>query len=219
MHLCHLQRRLAVALRSIRNQEDIEMFRSFKTASKPKLPILMSKAERLCFETYLDKVSSYFEFGCGGSTTLANAKDTVRRVTSVDSDREWAEKVSLLLPKVTMYWCDVGPTGEFGKPVDPSLKLGWPRYPEIWTREKESHEMVFIDGRFRVACLLYICLNPRGVKYILFDDFKDRPHYHCIMPFIDVLEIADSVLVCKPSDEFDREKCQRMYDQYKYNPE
>ncbi len=192
--------------------------RIFKQRSKTEpIPMLLSKAERECLLKYAQQVTTYFEYGCGGSTQRLADMVSLTEITSVESDYTWAEKVSKLCPRVNMYWVDIGPTKEYGWPKDESCNLGWSRYPEVWLRTNGA-ELVLLDGRFRVACALLICLQPKTAKFILFDDFKDRPDYHVIMPFIEVVDFAGSMIVFKPAKEFDRAACKALYETYKTNP-
>ena len=195
-------------------------FRSFKAPAKPKeqtVPVLMSKAQRTLFMNYLKNARGYFEFGCGGSTAIADTMENLERVTSIESDYDWAKRISDLFPNVTMIWIDVGPTGEFGRPTDEKLSASWPRYSDIWNKSELLYDLVLIDGRFRVACCLAIVLNPKQVQWIIFDDYKSRPQYHIIAPFVDIIDSVDSMIICKPKRKFDRETAKELYEQYKYN--
>jgi protein O-GlcNAc transferase len=186
--------------------------------SAPTFPVMMTKAQKACFIKYLSAATSYFEYGCGGTTVLAASMMNIETITSVDSDFEWAKRVSEVVPDVNVIWLDIGPTKDLGTPLDTSLRLGFPRYSEVWTKAVQSYDTVFIDGRFRVACAAQIILNPRQVKIILFDDFAHRPQYHCILPYLDVLEIVDGMLVCRPKTQFDRYSLEELYEGHKYNP-
>jgi hypothetical protein len=79
--------------------------------------------------------------------------------------------------------------------------------------------VVLIDGRFRVACCLAVILNQKHVKWIIFDDYKSRPHYHVIAPFVNIVDSADSMIVCVPKRKFDRTEVEALYEEYKCNPE
>lgn len=194
------------------------MLSQFKTAGKPNLPSMFSSRKKEVFRRLLDQSKGYFEYGCGGSTAIANGISTLLRITSVETDYEWAKKVHEVCPAVNVVWVDIGPTKEFGQPTDESLRLAWPRVPEVWLMAEQPYDLVLIDGRFRVACAALICLFPKQVKRICFDDFTNRPQYHAILPFIDVLETVDNMIVCQPKASFDRAACQTLYDTYKYDP-
>ena len=194
------------------------MLSQFKTASKPSLQSMFSSRKKEVFRRLLEQSKGYFEYGCGGSTAIANGMINLLRITSVETDFEWAKKVHEVCPDVNMIWVDIGPTKEFGQPVDETLRLGWPRVPEVWVLAEQPYDLVLIDGRFRVACAALICLQPKHVKRICFDDFTTRPQYHVILPFIDILETVDTMIICQPKVGLDRDALQILYETYKYEP-
>ena len=195
------------------------MLSGFKTATQPKIPIMMSKVQREVFERYLYGAKGYFEWGSGGSTLAAEKAVNLQNVASVESDFRWSESISNHCPRTNVIWVDIGPTKDFGWPKEDSLKISYPRYSDVWNMAEQSYDLVMIDGRFRVACCLAVLLNSKDVKTILFDDFKHRIQYHCILPHVDVVEIVDTMLICKPKKNPNREALQELYEQYKYNPE
>ncbi len=54
--------------------------------------------------------------------------------------------------------------------------------------EASQVDVVLIDGRFPVACCLkcYDILSDDSV--ILFDDFLNRPQYHVVLDFFEIVE-------------------------------
>ena len=54
--------------------------------------------------------------------------------------------------------------------------------------EQDSIDLVLIDGRFRVACCLkcYDIISDSCV--IAFDDFLNRPQYHVVLDYFDIIE-------------------------------
>lgn len=196
------------------------MLRQFRTAvsNKQSLPSMFSSRKKEVFRRLLEQATGYFEYGCGGSTAIANGMPNLLRIASVETDFEWAQRVHEVCPDVNMIWVDIGPTKEFGQPVDEKLRIGWPRVPEVWLIAEQSYDLVLIDGRFRVACAALICLHPNHVKRICFDDFTSRPQYHAILPFIDILETVDTMIVFQPKVGLDRAALQQLYETYKYDP-
>jgi len=194
------------------------MLSQFKTANKLSLQSMVSSRKKDVLRRLLGQAKGYFEYGCGGSTAIANEMVNLLRITSVETDYDWAKSVHESCPDVNMIWVDIGPTKDSGQPVDDMLRLGWPRVPEVWTQASQPYDLVLIDGRFRVACAALICLFPKQVKRICFDDFTTRPQYHVILPFIDVLETVDSMIVCQPKVGLDRGALQVLYETYKYDP-
>jgi len=160
------------------------------------------------------KASSYLEFGIGGSTLLA-AEVGIHRIVSVDSDQAWVrkidEKIALNRPQfdIELIHCDIGQTRDWGFPVDREHITNWPQYfIQPWQRFLSRHEtpdLIYIDGRFRVACALFSLLNlhlhrSRVVKTarILIHDFSDRPYYDKILEFASVVAVINTLVVVEP---------------------
>ncbi|MGI0013911.1 MAG: hypothetical protein ACREBU_10795 [Nitrososphaera sp.] len=148
------------------------------------------------FEHYIQGVSVYLEYGSGGSTVLA-ARNGVKDIISVDSDLGWLDAVKResagTRSNVHLVHCDVGPTKEWGMPTDKSLAERFHRYPIApWDAAEKLAaipQMIFIDGRFRVACFLYSLLQGRVETPILFDDYRERSYYHVVEEFCDVQQM------------------------------
>lgn len=126
------------------------------------------------------------EFGSGGSTVLAG--DLGKSITTVECDPAWAAKMRAWFaanpPKgdVTFHEVDIGPVGEWAHPVDESGKARWPDYPQsVWDRpDFQQPDVVLIDGRFRIACLLTVAFRTKAPVTVLFDDYVPRPAYHVV---------------------------------------
>lgn len=172
----------------------------------------LSGKDKTMFYKYLDNATNYFEFGSGGSTYQASIRPNIQRIVTVESDQVWLDKLKKTIPesvqreKITFIhnemdarpndWGNPGPKAtlqqkkaysnhilslpDFSRPnlslVIPNLTL--PKRSESW--------LVFIDGRFRVAC----CLKAHALENatIIFDDFLDRPQYHVVLNYFDVIE-------------------------------
>lgn len=136
----------------------------------------------------------FLEYGSGGSSVMA-AQTGIRRIYSVDSDQEFLQAVASKIesdqtPKgkyVPIYF-DIGPTKAWGYPVDATCADRWPDYVNgpwrILHDKGERPDLILVDGRFRVACLLASLLHAPAGAVILFDDYADRPTYHVVEKFI-----------------------------------
>ena len=61
----------------------------------------------------------------------------------------------------------------------------------------EKIDLIFIDGRFRVASLIN-CYNRISMDcIILFDDFKYRENYHDIIKYFKVIDYSDKLFALK----------------------
>lgn len=100
----------------------------------------MSNSELNLFLSFVKKSKRYLEFGSGGSTFVASSH-VKSWVISIDSSKEWLEKVgsacSANSVKPELNFVDVGLTGDWGYPIDPSTKSRWPEYhTDVWSIEK-----------------------------------------------------------------------------------
>jgi len=130
------------------------------------------------------------EYGSGGSTVDFLTR-TQARVVSVESDPEWVAKlrehplVAESGSRVDLRHVDIGPVGEHGTPVDPATSDRWPSY---WHAGDDlDPDLVFVDGRFRVACALRAAICW-GVPVVMHD--FNRPYYQGLLKHYDLTERA-----------------------------
>jgi len=134
-----------------------------------------------------DAADTILEYGSGGSTCLA-AEMPGKTIFSVESDPDWAESMTAHLAThppastVRIHHVDIGPTGPWGYPRDDSHWSRFHRYPlSVWDREDFQHpDVVLVDGRFRVACLLAVLFRASRPVSVYFDDYADRQSYHAV---------------------------------------
>ena len=136
-------------------------------------------------QSLLSRSHVYLEYGCGGSTLMA-ATDPKRVVISVDSHPEWINKVRAAVAQsaqetatIHLLTAQLGPVVQWGYPATHRRFRSWHSYPlmpwQFCERSVLQPDLVFIDGRFRVAsfCASYLAAEP-GTR-ILFDDYTVRP--------------------------------------------
>ena len=143
------------------------------------------------FYKYLDAATNYLEYGSGGSTYQASIRQNLKAIYSVESDLVWYNKLKALIgsnTNVNYIYCEMKATGNiWGRPGRGSTLDDWNKYsgaiidiPDI--------DFVLIDGRFRVAWCLK-CFDVIGSDCVIaFDDFLDRPQYHVVLQFYEVIE-------------------------------
>jgi hypothetical protein len=165
----------------------------------------------------MSRATSYLEFGTGGSTLLA-AECGIRRIVSVDSDQDWVRKIDERIKSrskvdVELIHCDIGKTGEWGYPINREKVANWPQYfVQPWHRflsRNEAPDLIYVDGRFRVACVLYSLLNlqfqdraPSGKSArIMIHDFLDRPHYGKITKYASVVASMNTLVVVEQKSD------------------
>ncbi|PWB82452.1 MAG: hypothetical protein C3F11_11870 [Methylocystaceae bacterium] len=167
----------------------------------------MTDSEIELFTQHLHGARRLLEFGCGGSTVLAGAEGA-SGIVSVDSDRAWLDKVAAApeLRKTSFQpvHVDIGPIGAWGVPSDHSHALKWPDYyTAVWAHVAQEPDVVFIDGRFRIACTLYSLLKCGGRAKYLIHDFWNRDHYHCVLEFLDCIDRVDTLGVFVAKETID----------------
>jgi hypothetical protein len=173
----------------------------------------MTPREVELFKKYLSQSTHYFEFGSGGSTVVAQAMDSVHTITSIESDRKFQEEVQGRCPRAKVRWINVGPTNEYGVPKDPKNLGLFPNYSLAYKDRTAQPDFVLVDGRFRVSCVCQVLLEE-GDPIIAIHDYMQRPQYHVIAPFVDFIESADTLAVCKRKKEVNQEKLQALWKQY-----
>ena len=184
---------------------------------------MMSSSEIKIFEKYLSQATNYLEYGSGGSTVFA-CKFPLR-IKSIESDSEWASKIQKET-RTEMNYINLGRIGQCGTPKDLSMKFLWNKYSQNYSKKhlwptysqhySEEFDLVLIDGRFRVACFLNICLKE-GTPIVLFHDFLNRPEYHIVLEFSTVVESVDTLAVLKINQQLDLEKVKELYKKYSLN--
>ena len=152
------------------------------------------------FYKYLDKSTSYFEFGSGGSTYQAALRKNIKTIYSVESDAEWHNKLKAQLKKynhIQYLFRDLETPGNKwgypGKKCPNTKKKAYShRIYQLTPEEKKKIDLILIDGRFRVACALKSFNVMSDNCVIAFDDFTVRPHYHIVLDYFDIVEKSPS---------------------------
>lgn len=188
----------------------------------------MSKKEIGLYDKIVSDSKHYLEFGLGGSTLRALQKSNAK-IETIDTSKEWIGIIKKywyirknLNKKLTIHYIDIGPTKEWGYPIDDKNKEKFPLFSKsIFEKiDPKKIDTVLVDGRFRVACTLRTiikCHSNKNLK-IMIHDFWNRPHYHDVLKFLDVIDKSDTLGVFKVKKEFDFDLCQKLYEEYKYNP-
>ncbi|GHB41495.1 hypothetical protein GCM10007094_33670 [Pseudovibrio japonicus] len=153
--------------------------------------------EREFLETRYKGARTILEYGSGGSSYLA-ASQPDKLTISVESDREWAvglqSEIDVSNPpsQAIVYHVDIGPTGQWGRPIDETSWQRFHHYPvSVWDEPFFRHpDLVLIDGRFRLACFATVVMRITRPVLVLFDDYVDRPSYHVIKKIAEPTQIV-----------------------------
>jgi len=149
-----------------------------------------------------DSARIILEYGSGGSTVLGSERPG-KLVFSVESDHAWAirlqHEIDLrnLPSPALVYHVDIGPTGNWGRPIGPEAWTRFHRYPlAIWDEPFfRQPDVVLIDGRFRPACFIAVLLRTQKPVTVLFDDYTERPAYHSVEAFLKPTEMVGRMAV------------------------
>jgi hypothetical protein len=188
-------------------------------------------ASSVYFRDQLARARNYLEYGSGGSTVLAN--QMVTNLVSVDSDASFLADVRRKLSQTDrramakLIHVNIGMTVDWGFPVfqKPTRRRvrRWEEYAKApWRYFRtigQQPDLVLVDGRFRVACVLesLLGLSPLSETQILVDDYIDRPEYSVIEEYADV-EMVGRMAVLRPRRLVDRISVRRLVRQYSADP-
>ncbi len=139
------------------------------------------------FKKSLEGIKIYGEYGCGLSSKWV-LKNTNCMVISVDSSKEWVEKIKTenkkYLSKLTINHIDLGKVRRWGFPLSYVNSNNFQDYTDYIWKQSESPTLVLVDGRFRVCCFLTSLKFAEAGTKIIFDDYVNSPHYHFIEKYV-----------------------------------
>jgi hypothetical protein len=183
----------------------------------------MKRQELKCFERYLSAASSYLEYGSGGSTVMA-AEIPDLKIQTIESDKVWldelatkpAVKTAIDQKRLSLVHVDIGPTGQWGRPIDESGRDRWPNYQTAPWRGDYCPDLILIDGRFRVACAIQTALRLKNDAHIIVHDYRSRNQYHEIERFFKLVEEWQDLAVFS-SAEIDRPAAEDSLKKFEYD--
>lgn len=111
---------------------------------------------------------------------------------------------------------DIGEVGEWGVPLNEQKKDFYPNYSSGVFKDKQNFDLVFVDGRFRVACVCSSIIHCNQNTKILIHDFNNRPYYHKIIEFLDFVDTCDTLAEFKIKENIDKQKILELYEESKF---
>lgn len=187
----------------------------------------MTAAELNTLHNHINSASQFLEFGAGASTLYAASVPSIKKIDSVESSAEFVDEnlkpnpvisEALSAGRLQFHIIDIGKTLSWGYPASFWKKYRWPDYSFRIFRQKSEHDLVLIDGRFRVACTLNTILNTPEHCKILIHDFWNRPHYHIVLDFLETHAEVDTLGVFTKKAKIDQRQVKSLIDKYKYFP-
>jgi ABC-type sulfate transport system substrate-binding protein len=160
--------------------------------------IFMPEKQQQYFEKTLNNCNSYLEFGAGSSTIYASNNIKNKGLT-FESDYNWFKRVNeqIVNDKYNIVYIDIETVDNtWGYPgKNCSLEKQEKYSTEFKKYIKElKPDVIFIDGRYRVSCALQIHEYISPETRVLFDDFLNRPHYHEILDYYDIIHKVDNMV-------------------------
>jgi hypothetical protein len=171
-------------------------------------PHLFGRESELMDRVFASGCRRYFEFGIGGSTLLA-LRSGAEVAVAADSDQQWVEAARThpeLAPmvaagQVRLVHADIGPVTDWGRPARNTDRALWPRYLARPWAEWEAlgvlPDLVYVDGRFRVACCLSVLLafadRDEAPQVMMHDIGPERPYYNAVFEFFETVESVGSL--------------------------
>ena len=182
--------------------------------------ILFDGDDRLFKQKVLD-ANVVGEYGCGKSTNWI-LKNTNAQLLSVDTSSQWVKRTceinSPFLDRLSIEHVDVGPLGNWGRPVGYSHAENFSTYTDsIWSHVLKP-DLIIVDGRFRVACFLTSLKNADEGALIFFDDYTNRPHYHYVENYVSRVEVCgrQSMFIVPPKNTLDMQSLDRDIERFRY---
>ena len=155
----------------------------------------LANDDKKLFYKYLDNTNVYFEYGSGGSTYQASIRKNIKTIYSVESDITWQNKLKQTIthPNIVYIFNEMNTIpNTWGNPGINATNIQKINYSnhisKISKEEQDSIDLVVIDGRFSVACCLKCYDSINDDCFIAFDDFLNRPLYHIVLKYFDIIE-------------------------------
>ena len=183
------------------------------------------------FREQLESARNYLEYGSGGSTVVANRY--VTNLVSVESNASFLAGVRKKLEEeprramTKLIHVNIGLTHDWGMPVfrKPTRRRvrRWEDYSKApWRYFRavgQQPDLILVDGRFRVACVLesLLSLSPVSRTQILLNDYVGRPEYSVVERFTDI-ELAGRMAILRPRKSIDRIQMRHLVRQYCADP-
>lgn len=190
---------------------------------------IMSDNEKVIFDKSIKKSRHYLEFGLGGSTLRAIQKSKAM-IYTVESSPEWISYLRKYVlvryfesKRLHIFPVNIGPVRAWGYPKSEDFKESFEKYSSriFESIDCKLIDLALVDGRFRVACTLKIILACHGNSNIkiLIHDFWDRPHYHSVLKYLDIVDRSENIGLFSVKKNVDLKSVEHDYEGFKFTPE
>ena len=167
----------------------------------------------------IKSAKNYIEYGSGGSTLYATKY--CEKIISIESDFEFQKKIQKKVNKnCKVIYSDIGKTIEFGVPITNDINTflnpdGTKYALEPW-KFKFSPDLILVDGRYRVICLLTSLIKNKNTNCIyLFDDYFSRSYYSVVSTYVELLKKVDNLAIFKVKKNINKSRIRKIINLYK----
>ena len=182
---------------------------------------ILFRGHDLIFKKLIKKSKVYLEYGSGKST-LWTLKNTNTKVYSIETDKEWYQKILENTIKETkmidIKLVDIGPVINWGRPINYNYYKNFNNYTDFYWKKNIQPDLVLIDGRFRVCSFLTSLKFAQEGTFILFDDYIERGVYHIVESFIKKYDqnLEQALFKVPPKSEIDYERLEEMINNFRF---
>tara|TARA_E500000178_G_scaffold341561_1_gene385619 strand:- start:143 stop:844 length:702 start_codon:yes stop_codon:yes gene_type:complete len=177
----------------------------------------------------ISKAKNYLEFGSGNTTIFATQNNI--NFYSIESDRNFFYYLTNKKNIKNIYFYSLGLVQFYSYPLFKSnifkiyyrsrAKIYVSKIFEVLTTKMIMPDLVLVDGRYRVACMLNIFLYLKKNNLIntcvILDDFKHREHYQIINSFFNI-SLVGRLGVCYINDKAQTSEINNLIEKYLEDP-
>lgn len=167
-----------------------------------------SKNACLLWLSYLGPTTRYFEWGSGFTTRTADR--VALHVTSIEGSRAWYEKMRAhnFSSRTDLRYVDIGETGAYSWPRNQRRSSAYVQAIQ------SAHDIVLVDGRWRVACA--VSAFPFVTGRLLIHDFGRNAYQSVLRLYVKEREV-DGLAVLRRRDNVSAADLERHLQQFKHH--
>jgi predicted O-methyltransferase YrrM len=153
----------------------------------------MTNDEIVDLVSYLNREIEMLEIG-GGNSTIFLSK-LVKRLVTIEHNLEWSKTIENEIKNFNVDWSlhVVEPNWKQTHPFQPAEQGQFDNYVKfISTLDDNQFDVILVDGRDRVRCVLQSIPKLKKDGVILIHDFWNREKYHVLLENNELELIVDT---------------------------
>ena len=156
-------------------------------------PHFFSLEELLAFMSFLTKNTIFFETGSGCSSIIANLY--AKKVISIEGSKIWYEKGIKNGLNNSLIFKDIkSDNNKWSIPGAKNNLKYWKNYFQSYRKEYNA-DIIFIDGRFKVATAMDIFNKIKDDTIILIHEYKSRPLYYILEEYYNYIYHWNTLII------------------------